>query len=595
MFRRHPLAVAAAVLVLAGSAPQARQPQFKAGVELVTVDVVATGRDGAPVRGLTAADFEVFEDGVSRPIETFQLIDALSIPARQPLWPGLVDNQREPGALFAVVIDELGLQMPDVRDVRRVAGGFLERSLADDDYVAVLRGNADSGFFLTSDRALAVEAVAGSRGFTDRGLGLEQPEERPDGGPPESLDTPDNAVKKASFDTLIEVVQKFRPIRARRKAILWISRGGDLKLDEFDEPAEVERSGDRTGDRLSRLIDAARAANVAIYTLDPRGLVAPSTAGAGAPAPERLDSLGVLRQLADATGGRALINTNDLAGALDRVAAENRAYYLLGYAPREGSSRRPRRLKVTTRAAGVALLHRTTYAPGGAPETSAPDLLSTPLPVAELPITLAPAVVAGARGRRGIMVPFEIGSGLAAGAEVEYVAVAFDSAGRPGARATGRASATGGRAFGAVTLPVNDGIHQIRLAGSIKGTETRGLAMATVRVLKGKSEPATCGGFAFQPDGGERAFRDFDRQRGLSVTTVISAKSKDGSGFAFGLGAPGQPHERSWPAKGHRLEDGLWQFTLALKAPLPNGQVDVTLLWNDEVAGPGCRTTATMK
>jgi Ca-activated chloride channel homolog len=63
-------AILVAALPLGGAAPSATQ-QFRAGVDLVRLPVVVTGRDGLLIRGLNAADFEVFEDGVKQTITAF--------------------------------------------------------------------------------------------------------------------------------------------------------------------------------------------------------------------------------------------------------------------------------------------------------------------------------------------------------------------------------------------------------------------------------------------------------------------------------------------------------------------------------------------
>jgi Ca-activated chloride channel family protein len=42
--------------------------------ELISFEVAVTDKNGKPVRGLTAEDFKVFEDGVERPIEFFEPI-----------------------------------------------------------------------------------------------------------------------------------------------------------------------------------------------------------------------------------------------------------------------------------------------------------------------------------------------------------------------------------------------------------------------------------------------------------------------------------------------------------------------------------------
>lgn len=63
--------LAVAPLPAGEPAGQTAAPQFRGGVRLVRVPVTVTGRDGALVRGLTAADFDVLEDGVRQTITAF--------------------------------------------------------------------------------------------------------------------------------------------------------------------------------------------------------------------------------------------------------------------------------------------------------------------------------------------------------------------------------------------------------------------------------------------------------------------------------------------------------------------------------------------
>jgi VWFA-related protein len=72
----HPFrsgAIAAVVALVVWTAPVGTQsaPQFRSGVDLVRLPVVVTGKDGLIVRGLTAADFTITEDGVPQKISTF--------------------------------------------------------------------------------------------------------------------------------------------------------------------------------------------------------------------------------------------------------------------------------------------------------------------------------------------------------------------------------------------------------------------------------------------------------------------------------------------------------------------------------------------
>jgi VWFA-related protein len=98
-----------------------------------------------------------------------------------------------------------------------------------------------------------------------------------------------------------------------------------------------------------RLADFAARASVVIHAIDPRGLV---TGGLNAEhripdatAPGRLaeaglasrvalyHSQGTLQQLADATGGLALLDRNDMGSAVLSILEDLAGYYLIGYEP----------------------------------------------------------------------------------------------------------------------------------------------------------------------------------------------------------------------------------------------------------------------
>jgi VWFA-related protein len=65
------MAAAAAITVLAVAGLDARLQQFRAGVDLVRLPVVVSGRDGLLLRGLKPEQFEVREDGVRQQISAF--------------------------------------------------------------------------------------------------------------------------------------------------------------------------------------------------------------------------------------------------------------------------------------------------------------------------------------------------------------------------------------------------------------------------------------------------------------------------------------------------------------------------------------------
>ena len=583
-------------VLLAGCCITAAQPTFRSGVELVTIDVVATDRGGKPVHDLKAADFELFEDGKSQPIKTFEFIDASMIPSAAVPPPGIVTNDIEPGGIFALVFDEMGVYATEVQNVRRAAKQFVERALLPHDHVAVVRAGVDSAFTLTADRAQAIELATTSTGRRDRGLRLEQP-----GGDAGVGDTPTEfdsrspgSAGRQSFAVLAAVVEKLRPIPARRKAIIWFTRGGELPPN-FEqiimEGLNVPLGRDDAA--LGRLINAAREANVAIYTVDPRGLAAPGTSGAQAPGQTDLDELATLRDLASATGGRAIVNGNDIDTALQRVTVENRAYYLIGYEPAPGDgSKKPktRKIKVTTRSPGVELLHRSVYLPGGNAGAPVPDLISSPLPVRDLPIVLAPAAVAIDKKKRGIVVPFEIGGDLRNDTAVEYSALALDPAGKVIARANGRGTAINGRVVGDVALAAESQMYQLRFAARAFDPDVSGLAFATMRVPEGKSKEPECAGFVFDQPGPRARVRQFTRDRPITISTLVSADKLNGA-LSFGLGAVGGVPQRLWPVKlDQPLSDGLWRIALTLNAPLPTGNLEIRVLRDDLLLADSCLT-----
>jgi VWFA-related protein len=571
------------------------QPTFRSGVELVTIDVVATDRSGRPVHDLKASDFELFEDGKSQPIKTFEFIDASMAPNDAVMPPGLVSNDVDPGGLFALVFDEMGVYVNEVQNMRRAAQRFVEKALLPHDHVAVVRAGVDSAFTLTSDRTQAIEAATAATGRRDRGLRLEQPGgDAGVGDSPTEFDSrsPGSAGRQ-SFSVLAAVVERLRPIPARRKAIIWFSRGGELPAN-FEqiimEGLNVPLGRDDAA--LTRLINAAREANVAIYTVDPRGLAPPSTSGAQPSPASDLDELGTLRDLAAATGGRAIVAQNDIDAALNRVTVENRAYYLIGYEPAADTAKKPkaRKIDVRTRAPGVELLHRSVYLPGKDANSAVPDLLASPLPIRNLPIVLAPAAVALDKTKRGIVLPFEIGVDLRDDTAVEYTAIALDPSGKVVSRATGRGRASNGRVVGDIGLGVETKTYQVRFGAHALDPEVDGLAFATVRVPDGKSKQPECGGFVFQQPGPRARVRQYKRDQPITISTIVSAQKLDGA-ISFGLGPAGGVPQRLWPVKLEQpLANGLWRIALSLNPPLPAGIMELRVMRDDLLMADNCVT-----
>src|SRR5688572_18453213 len=96
-------AVLAGLLAAAG-APAAEPPPFTEVIEVqeLEIEVVATDREGAAVRDLTAEDFRVFEDGVAVPLSHFSLIGGAT---------GAAGRTAAAGGSAATAADGAGIQV----------------------------------------------------------------------------------------------------------------------------------------------------------------------------------------------------------------------------------------------------------------------------------------------------------------------------------------------------------------------------------------------------------------------------------------------------------------------------------------------------
>jgi len=119
-----------------------------------------------------------------------------------------------------------------------------------------------------------------------------------------------------------------------RKNLIWVSSSFPISLG-FDTPRQPGDTRDQihfTSDlenAYKKFKTALNNANMAIYPVDARGLVA------GAPGTTDWNNLyssqDTMKELASATGGRAFVNTNDIARAMRAAADDSQASYELGF------------------------------------------------------------------------------------------------------------------------------------------------------------------------------------------------------------------------------------------------------------------------
>ncbi len=110
-------------------------PTFASRVDLVTVDAIVQDAKGRPVRGLTAPDFTLLEDGKPQTIASFEAIDLGEITtaagARASVGPVATNVQRERAGAssYVLLVDDMSLAPSRQVVVRAALGRFLDTSL----------------------------------------------------------------------------------------------------------------------------------------------------------------------------------------------------------------------------------------------------------------------------------------------------------------------------------------------------------------------------------------------------------------------------------------------------------------------------------
>src|SRR5262245_55747637 len=169
MMRRVLLATGvAAVLLIARASAQTAQPRFTVEVTIVDVDASVIDELGNPILGLTAADFEVLEDGRPQKIESFSPVDIPLTP--QPEFPGIdravvpdVRSNREPasGRTYLIVLDDMNINPMRIDRVRSAAREFIESYFGAGDVAAVVytSGRVDASQDFTPDPQLLIASI----------------------------------------------------------------------------------------------------------------------------------------------------------------------------------------------------------------------------------------------------------------------------------------------------------------------------------------------------------------------------------------------------------------------------------------------------
>ena len=342
-----------------GARPQEQRPTFRAGVDVVEVDVLAFDASGQPVTDLRQDEFAVFEDGHRCELASFLAINRPLLPPHPVISTDVATNAAaDEGRLFFLVLDDVHTLKEVTASVQATARRLLER-LSPGDHVAVAwisQGTKGAREF-TANHAEVLSAIDAVEGQATR-VGRRNPVEMglPDAQRPTLLERsdPDSAHHdgfapdltgglsredvKAIFDKvrpfsmLKDVCEYAASLPHRRKTVVYIGDGPGLLF--FEKP---QYFGDTSGDRhyldIVRAIAAARRANVAFYVLSPSRTLLPVVDGRDhgeRRLREIVEGQEALSVISSATGGFATRGPT-IIDSVDRVMRESSAYYLLGY------------------------------------------------------------------------------------------------------------------------------------------------------------------------------------------------------------------------------------------------------------------------
>jgi VWFA-related protein len=354
-----PLALAGILIAAAGGpAAQERPPLVRVDIETVVQDVSVVDRAGRPVRGLTAADFVVLEDGQPQQVTTFVEVHVADhepgVAWIREVPPDIRRNdRRELGRLVVIVMDDASgvdaLYSAGVIGYARDTARQIIAHLGPHDLAAVVFADrVRRGQELTYDRERLLASVdtylpniiprwekrLGFRGY------------------------------QSVLDTLQRVAHSISDVHERRKTVYLLSPG--IPLDMVDlapfvrDPSVPLEDRARTRDlvwRMREILADARRWNVNLHTIDLNGLSVGQDGGDPFRAHREF-----LQTVSANTGGTAIVNTNDPAPGLVETFQQSGSYYLLGYSPsNERRQGRFRRVDVRVTRPGVEVRTRDGY------------------------------------------------------------------------------------------------------------------------------------------------------------------------------------------------------------------------------------------
>ena len=383
---------AAPVLAQQTGQAGANQSRIQVTSELVLVNVVAHDKKGNLVRDLKKGDFTVFEDGKKQEISTFDFenVDELATAGAAEATvsgaagPGTLLRSSKKAApsldardrrLILLFFDFSAMDPEQIERSVDAAKKFVDTKMQPADLMALvsLATNMRVDLDFTDDKTKLLAALTAYN--SGQGQGFENGSSGSAEGAAETsgaFSADDTDFNTFSADRKLLALQSLMQALGRlpqKKSLIYFSNG-------------ISQSGVDNQSALRATTAAAVKANVAIYSLDIRGLQAFPPGGeaqsaslhgqsaySGASVLNDLSgnaaSQETLAALSSDTGGKAFFDSNDFSGVFSQVQKDSSAYYVLGF-----TSNNPlkdgkfRRLKVQVNRPDLKLDFRAGYYAG---------------------------------------------------------------------------------------------------------------------------------------------------------------------------------------------------------------------------------------
>ncbi|MBI1749810.1 MAG: VWA domain-containing protein [Acidobacteria bacterium] len=416
----------------AASQKKEELPVVRVTTRLVLVSAIVQDKNGNPATDLTKNDFVLLEHGKEQQVSTFAVESLRALPRdAEPLPPNTFSNRIEnrsgvPTSITVIFLDGLNTTIQDQSYARQQIVKFLQQLQDRVAIYALGRGEIRIVHDFTSDVSSLLAMLKRDRGRGSPELDAANPPE------PTGFDMLDAFLAEASqqasaFFIADRVLRTTAALEALanhlarfpgRKNLIWVSASFPIS---FGMDAGILSPNRRSFySETERAAHALSNANVAIYPVDARGLIAgfpgpsisgPATRGRMSTMPSLGDvysGIDTMQILAEKTGGKAFYNRNDLDGAVRNAMDDARVSYVLGYYPAHGKwDGRFVDLKVKVNRPGLRVRARTGYyaeAEARLDEKRVSSLLkeaaASPLDATSVGITVRvePAEVAGKKG-----------------------------------------------------------------------------------------------------------------------------------------------------------------------------------------------------